>query len=128
VSRSSARRGQTEPLAALVTVLVVVTAVGIHAGVVSSVAPGDTERSPAEPAVHRSAESLRVDGVVRPALLSETTCAPDDYRCNVTVVGSDRVWTTGPRPPRNASAARLPVPVRAGRHVVAGAVRVEVWP
>lgn len=51
MSRSSPSRGQTEPLAALVAVLAVISGLVVYVGAVDTVLPGGSERSPADAAI-----------------------------------------------------------------------------
>jgi hypothetical protein len=130
MSRSSARRAQVEPLAALAAVLVLGVALGAYVGALDGALPSPTDRNRAEPALGRVADALRPDGVARPARLpAAAAAAPDGYRANVTLAAGDRRWSVGPSPPESADTAarRLPVRVAPGR-VRTGRLRVEVWP
>ncbi len=129
MSRSSARRAQVEPLAALAAVLVLGVALGAYVGALDAALPDPTDRNRAEPALRRATDALRPDGVARPARLRTATDAgPAGYRANVTLAAGDRRWAVGPSPPASADTAarRLPVRVAPGR-VRSGRLRVEVW-
>lgn len=126
--RSSARRGQVEPIPALAAVLVIGTALSAYAVAFGAAPFLDHERDRARPALGQATAALRVEGVVRPGRVSRAAAglpAP----ANVTVRAGGRAWHAGPTPPANASAASRPVPVQvAPGRVLPGRVRVEVWP
>ena len=67
MSRSSARRAQVEPLAALAAVLVLGVALGAYVGALDGALPGPTDRNRAEPRFHlahwlRETGALEGDG------------------------------------------------------------------
>lgn len=62
-SRSSSSRGQTEPIAALVAIAVVILAVGVYGGYVTDALNQDTERNPAESVLDQVWDSAGSDGV-----------------------------------------------------------------
>jgi hypothetical protein len=130
MSRSSARRGQVEPTAALAAVFGVVVGLGLYAGVLADATPADRERDLAGPAVERVHDRLAGDdGVAHPDRLSAATDAgPDGYRLNATLRVAALRWTVGPRPPPTADAAtrRTSVRIAPGR-IDPGVLRVEVW-
>jgi hypothetical protein len=127
MSRSSGR-GQVEPTAALVVLLVVCLAVSTYA---SALGGGDTRRDFAPPTLDRVVEALSTGGVVDPERTPRARRAgPAGRRLNVTVAAGGRRWHAGPTPPgRDADVAtrRIGVAVGVGR-VAPGRVRVEVWP
>lgn len=130
MSRSSARRGQVEPTAALAATFAVVVGVALYAGALGSVAPGERDRALADPALERAHAALSPEGtVVLPDGVERALDArPDGYRANVTVRTAERRWTAGPVPPRSAETAARSVGVRVGpADVRAGTLRVEVW-
>lgn len=67
MSHSSSRRGQTEPLAALVAVSTFAIAIGLYAVFVGGVFPGTTDRSVEDPTADRVWDDIQDDGVYRPA-------------------------------------------------------------
>ncbi|MFB6168629.1 MAG: hypothetical protein ABEJ43_07255 [Haloferacaceae archaeon] len=131
MSRSSARRGQVEPTAALAATFAVVVGLGLYAGALADATPGRADRDLAKPALDRAHAALSPDGtVVLPDRIGAgRRVAPDGYRTNVTVRTAERRWTAGPAPPRSAETAARSVGVRLGpADVRAGTLRVEVWP
>jgi hypothetical protein len=128
MSRSSGRRGQVEPTAALVVLLAVCGAVTTYAVAVDGAAP-DTDRDVAEPTLDRVVSALESGGVVDPDALGRASHhAPRGYRLNVTVAAAGRRWRVGPTPPPTARVAWRPVGVRLGpARIRPGRVRVEVW-
>lgn len=126
MSYSCMRRGQIEPLAAVVAVFAVGLGVTAYAGVLDT-ALVPTERNVAEPTLERVESTVTEDGTVRPTDLS-TDCGPDGYDLRVTVTTDERWWAAGPRPPRGAQTASRFVSVRVEPGVVEpGRLRVEVW-
>jgi hypothetical protein len=131
MSRSSARRGQVEPTAALAATFAVVVGLALYAGVLADVTPGRTDRAPADPALDRVNAALSPEGtVVLPDRVADGPDAgPDGRRTNVTVRTATRRWTAGPSPPPDAGTAAKSVGVRLGpADIRAGTLRVEVWP
>ncbi|MFC6836505.1 DUF7285 family protein [Halomarina ordinaria] len=135
MSRSSARehsggarrRGQVEPLAALVALVVLCLAVGVYAGVVSDVL-ADGEPGPTV-AADRAAALVAPTGVAAPPDLPRALdAAPEGARLNATLVAGDRRWRVGPPAPPGEPTASHPVSVRlAPGRVVPGTLRVVVW-
>jgi hypothetical protein len=127
--RSSARRGQVEPIPALVAVAILGSALSAYAVAFGAALPAaDHGSDRARPALDRATATLRVDGVVRPRRISRAA-ATLPATANVTVRAGGRAWHAGPVPPANASVASRPVPVRvASGRILPGRVRVEVWP
>ncbi|WP_251344194.1 DUF7285 family protein [Haloplanus halophilus] len=129
MSRSS-RRGQVEPLAALVVLLAVTGAVTTYAAALDGVGR-EADRDLATPTLDRVASALGTGGVADPNRTRRAHRAgPSGYRLNVTVAAAGRRWTAGPAPPRDgrADAASRSIGVRLepGR-VRPGRLRVEVW-
>jgi hypothetical protein len=130
MSRSSARRAQVEPLAALVAVAALGIALGLYAGAAETATPPPRDRATAEVALVAVVSELRAGSVVAPGRVEGAgTVAPDGHRIRVSVRAADRVWRDGPRPPTDAERASRTLPIRVGPDaVVPGRVRVEVWP
>lgn len=139
MSRSSARRGQVEPVAALLALAVVCAALSLYAGVLGdalAVTDDSSSDSTAESVADRARAYLAPAGVADPERLDDVLgTAPDGYRLNATLTCRDvggetgREWTAGPTPPSTAERAVEPVSVR----VALGRVRpcrlaVVVWP
>jgi len=122
------RRGQVEPLAAIVAVFAVGVALSAYAGVLDATLP-TPDRNLAEPTVERAERALADAGVVAPdALPARLEVGPDDYRVNLTLDVAGRTWHAGPTPPPRADAAARPVSVRvAPGRVRPGQLRAEVW-
>jgi hypothetical protein len=130
VSRSSTRKGQTEPTAALVAVFAVCVGIGLYAGSLDGVLAGDDRsRAVAEPTLGRVHGALSPDGVTDPASLTDALDAgPDGYHLAVSLAANGDRWRVGPAAPETAATAARPVSVRvAPGVVVAGTLRVEVW-
>jgi len=129
VSRSSARRGQTEPLAALAAVLVLGLALGTYADALAAAEPTQSEPATAEATLQRATDAVTADGAALPGRLGDASAvAPDGYRLNVTLAADDRRWSAGPTPPAGAPDADRRTPVRTGRWSVSpGRLRVVVW-
>ncbi|MFC5970636.1 hypothetical protein ACFPYI_04755 [Halomarina salina] len=138
MSRSSARRGQVEPVAALVALAVVCAALSLYAGVLGdtlAVTGGSSSDPTAESVADRARGHLTPAGVADPDRLDGVPgTAPDGYRLNATLAcrdagaGTGGEWTVGPAPPSTAERAVVPVSVR----VAPGRVRpcrlaVVVW-
>ena len=157
MSRSStSERGQTEPLAALVAVVIIALAIGIYASYVGVALPGSSERSVSDPSVDSMWREIQVNGVYEDD--ESLTGAVDDVSAlpegrfvyvNITVVEDDGTVRTideavfgpsgTPRPtvldevqdrgfPDSATASSRPIPVRTDPGVVrAGQLDVVVW-
>lgn len=61
MSRSSPSRAQTEPLAALVAVLALISGLVVYAGAVDTVLPGSADRTPADAAIDPLWDDLEAD-------------------------------------------------------------------
>lgn len=129
MSRSSTRRGQTEPLAALVAVLALVAALVVYSGAYAGALPGTGDRDLAEPTLRRVAERVGTGPVVHPERLDAAVGAgPADRHLNVTLRAGDHTWTVGPAAPRGARRAARPVSVRTSNATRRpGMLVVEVW-
>ncbi|MDG5775856.1 hypothetical protein VB773_17575 [Haloarculaceae archaeon H-GB2-1] len=129
MARSSARRGQTEPIAALVAVVAICLGLSLYVGVLDGALPDSRDRQVADHAVDTVERASSVAGVVRPSRLSTArSTAPDGYRCNVTLVVDDRRWTAGPAPPNRTQTASRRVSARIGPgRIRPGTLRVVVW-
>ncbi|MFC6988060.1 hypothetical protein ACFQJD_03745 [Haloplanus sp. GCM10025708] len=128
MSRSSARRAQVEPTAALAAVLVVCAGVGLYADVLHGAMP-ESDREIAPPTLARVYDTVAPDGVVAPSRLADGHDAgPAGYRRNLSVRAGGEQWGVGPTPPPTAEGASRLVSVRLGpARVVPGRLRVEVW-
>jgi hypothetical protein len=131
MSRSSGRRGQTEPLAALVAVFVLGTALAGYAVVANSVRPTaeDRDRDVAITVANDVEDGVRAGSLVDPAGLTEdVTATRSGYEVRVTLRTERRSWQAGPRAPEDAAAVSRQVSVRRWPgEVVPGTLRVEVW-
>jgi hypothetical protein len=128
MSRSSGR-GQTEPLVAIVAVLVVSLALSLYAGTLDATLPGQRDRTVPETTVTAVEDYVAPTGVVVPVrLYTATSVIPSGYEARATLSGAGEQWTVGPVPPEDADRAseRVSVRVDAGR-VVPGRLRVAVW-
>jgi hypothetical protein len=128
MSRSSARRGQTE-LSALVAVFAVCVALALYAGVVGDALPVPERSRSAEQAADRAADLASVDGSVRPDRLPRSNdAAPAGGHANVTLAAAGRRWQVGPPAPGNATSATRRVSVRLGPgRIRSGQLRARVW-
>jgi hypothetical protein len=143
MSRSSTRRGQTEPLVAIVAVFAVVVGLVAYAGVFESILPGPPQQEIAIPTLGRAYATFAPAGVVDPKQLTRerlVPVGPDGYQVNVTVIGPRTEWHAGPPVPRevgqsaggirkpSVDRATRPVSVRRGPGVVRpGMLQVAVW-
>jgi len=129
MSRWSARRGQVEPLAAIVAVFAVGAGLTVYAGVLDGTLPGQDRTQVAEPTLDRLESSVAASGIVEPGELADAqSVAPEGYRLNATLETADDRWQTGPAPPARAQTAneRVSVRVEAGR-IRPGRLTVRVW-
>lgn len=129
MSRSSARRGQLEPIPATVAVLVVVTGLTLYVGVLEDALPGSRDRDVATHVLDDVERAASVGGVLRPDRLGDATAvAPDGYECNVTLAVDGTRWRRGPPPGGETDAASRLVSVRLGPGVVRrGRLEVTLW-
>lgn len=130
----SADRAAVEPLAALVAVLAVGAALGLHAVVLDDATP-DRERPGAETVLDRVERTATVGGIVDPDRLRDA--APFRYPTTVTVEADGTTWRveSGENAPGRAAVeaadavavAERPVTVRVGPgRNVRGTLRVVV--
>lgn len=130
MSRSSARRAQVEPVAAVVAVLALCLALAAYGAVGERVLPERGGSAPAAQVLDDAVGAATPAGsvVVSPTRLAGGV-APAGYRVHVRLTAGERAWTAGASdpPPAAASAARR-VPVRtAPGDVRPGELTVEVW-
>jgi hypothetical protein len=127
--RSSGREAQTEPLAAVVAVVVVALALALYVGAFEANLPGPVDRNHAEAAADRIERALTVGGVARPSRLTAALDrGPDGYRVNATLTVGDPAERAGPTAPETADTARRRVSVRTGPgRVEPGQLEVRVW-
>lgn len=126
---SSSARGQTEPVAALLAVLVVGAGLALYAGVLDSVLDREPKRNVAAATLERVDAHLSSNGIVDPGRLgSVDEVTPDGYRTNVTLTATGQQWSTGPIPEADADRVARTVSVRtAPASVKTGRLRVVVW-
>lgn len=132
--RRSSDNGGTEPLAALVAVAVVCSAVSLYAGLFPVPTSADQRAAAAERLLDHVYERTTETGVVRPGWLERLPSERQwhgRWRVNVTVETGPVTWRRGPSPPAGASnvgTATRQVSVRqlSGR-VRPGRLRVVVW-
>lgn len=153
--RSSTRRAQTEPLAALVAVATIGIALGLYGGYLTGVLSETTDRSPEDVALERAWDDLSESGVLVATDGSEgdsiadrieLTSLPEGVNVRIAVttvqngethlVGQARFGADGTihdpdtlkEPPAHAGVAERPVPVELEPGAVrGGTLRVEVW-
>ena len=122
------RRGQTEPLAALVALFAVCAGVSLYATVLGGALPV-ADRDLSDPTLERVRDAATRAGVVRPDALSTAVDAgPDGYGVNATLSAADRRWSEGPPVPARADRASRSVSVHLdpGR-IAPGHLTVRVW-
>ncbi|WP_137288923.1 DUF7285 family protein [Natronorubrum halophilum] len=156
MSRWSSSKAQTEPIAALVAVIIMAIALGLYSGVLTDVLTDRSGRSPEGVAIDRIWEDVSHDGVFstqrdtglddieRDSLPDgqnvyvEVTTVDDDGEVEVVAAvqfGADGTRATGQEgPPEGGSGietgvAECPVPVEDDLpgDVHGGTLRVEVW-
>lgn len=121
--------GQTEPIAALVAVVVVALALALYAGAFEANLPGSVDRDHAAAAADPLERAITVGGVARTGRLSDALDrGPDGYAVNATLSFGNRTEAAGPVAPDTADTASRRVSVRTGaREVVPGRLEVRVW-
>lgn len=127
MSRSSGRRGQTEPLAALAAVFAVGVAVSLYAGALP--VPAERSDDVAETTLSAVYRDVSSGGTVLPDRAeSRPLSGPAGYEINITLsAGTVRV-RRGPQRPPSATNATRSVGVRTGPGTVrAGRLSVGVW-
>ncbi|MFC7194298.1 hypothetical protein ACFQL4_05895 [Halosimplex aquaticum] len=125
---SSASRGQTEPVAALVAVVVVALALAVYAGAFEESAglcrprPRGGRRRPRRTGDNRG-------GVARPGRLGDALDrVPTGFEANATLTVGDRTEHAGSAAPTTADSASRRVSVRVGAgRVASGRLEVHVW-
>lgn len=145
VRRWSARRAQTEPLAALAALAAVCVGLTVYAGVLADVFPTGSDRELGEPTLERVWNDVATDGIVRPGDLEgiDPGIAPDGYAVRVVLVDGTgelaavTIDETGGRAGRARDARNAPADVTTASRPVAiergpgdvsgGRLRVEVW-
>ena len=122
------RRGQAEPLAALVALFAVCTGVSLYATALGGSVPV-TDRDLSDPTLERVRDTASRTGAVYPESLSTAVDAgPDDRRVNATLSAGGRRWSAGPTPPERADHTSRTVSVRLGPGRIApGRLSVRVW-
>lgn len=129
MSRWSGRRGQVEPLAALVAVLAVGAALALYADVLLATEPSRTDPGVADATLQQVAAAVGDGAVALPGRVPRAVDAgPVGRSVNVTLSANGRTWMAGPAPPPEAPNASRPASVRLrpGR-VEPGRLRVVVW-
>jgi hypothetical protein len=131
MSRSSARKAQVEPVAALVAVAVLGLAVGAYATVRADVLPGAERDAPANAVLAETVDAATTSGAVAvsPSTLEVDSVAPAGYEVSVTITAGDSEWTRGaehPPPDAASDSRRVPVRVAPGQ-IRPGRVTVVVW-
>ncbi|NHN47448.1 hypothetical protein G9464_07545 [Halostella sp. JP-L12] len=128
MSRSSTRRGQTEPLAVLAALFAVGAGIALYAGVVDT-SLGGRDAPDADPTVDRVRSEVSENGVVDPTALSAASeVGPDGRSVRIELRADGREWTAGPESPPDARSASRRVSVRvAPGKVRVGRLRAEVW-
>jgi hypothetical protein len=128
---SSASRGQTSPLVALVSVLVAIAAVTTYAIAFAGISPDQPPRDHAAPGLERAITSLASGSVVQPTRLSAgllRDVRPSGTSARLSIHAGEHDWVIGPEPPDTASAAARVVPVRVGpNRVQLGRLELFVW-
>jgi len=130
MSRLSGRRGQVEPLAAIVAVVAVGAGLTVYAGALDGHLPGTGQQNVAGPALDRLVDTATDSGSVDPRELgaARTDAVPDGYRLNATLTTGEQQWEIGPNAPASAQAATEQVSVRlAPGRVRPGRLTVRVW-
>jgi hypothetical protein len=129
MSHWSERRGQVEPVAAIVAVFTLGVGLTIYAGAVDEALPGTDPRNVAQPTLSTVEDAVESAGVVRPARLARVDAvAPDGRRLNVTLRAGERRWSRGAPAPKSAQRASTRVSVGLGTgRVRTGRLTVRVW-
>jgi len=129
MSRSPARRGQVEPLAAIAAVFAVGVGLAVYAGALDDHLPGSEPRDPAQSTLERVERAAERAGIVDPHRLpGATDMAPAGYRVNATLRADGRRWHAGPAAPPSAGTATTRTSVRlAPGRIQPGRLTVRVW-
>lgn len=104
------RRGQTEPIAALVALLAIAIGLGLYAGVAADQSP-DGDRTDAEATMQRVEAAILDDGVYHDeSFVYEDRFARPGETIQIRVNWSSTTATLyGPDPPADADVARRPI-------------------
>lgn len=131
--RRSSGRGGTEPLAALVAVAVVCSAVSLYAGLLPVPPSEDRQAAAAERLLDRVYGRTAEMGVVHPGRLGDAVPSrvQGRWQVNVSVESGTAAWQRGPSPPTEAGSVasatrRVSVRHPLGR-VRPGRLTVVVW-
>jgi len=129
MSHSSGRRGQVEPVPAVVALLVVGAGLGLYAGALDARLPSPTPRDPSSVALDRVHERVADGRVLVPDRLDRApAAAPAGWTLNATLLAAERRWAAGPSPPGDGrSSARAVGVVLAPGSVQPGRLEVTVW-
>ncbi|MFB6267035.1 MAG: hypothetical protein ABEI31_05190 [Halodesulfurarchaeum sp.] len=124
---SSARRGQVEPLPALIALAVFAIALSVYGVAFANVTLGGHATS--EGAILTNALASVTEGtVVRPHRLEAgLASAPDGHRLAIVVRVDGRVWRAGPSPPTDARTITRTVLVQTADGARPGRIRVSTW-
>lgn len=137
MSRSSRRRAQVEPTAALAAVAALAVVLAAYGGAYRAAQP-DVSSDDAPTVLARVLGAVSTGGVVQPSSLRDLAAVQTrDRRANVTIRAAGRVWHVGPATPARTggggSRAAVDVATRSvavafpsGR-VRPGRLRVVVW-
>lgn len=131
----SSGRGGTEPLAALVAVGVVCSALSLYAGILPVPPSTDRKTATAERLLDRVYERAGETGVVCPGRLGDALRSAGQvrgqWRVNVSVESGTTRWQHGPNPPGEVDSAESATRRVSVRHplgqVRPGRLRVVVW-
>jgi len=128
--RWSGRRGQVEPLAAIVAVATVGVAIGLYAGALDGVVDPDDERDTDAIAIDRVLDRAEAIGVLEPERLEGALGAlPPGLRANATLSVDGRTIAVGSAPPDGeTTTASRRIAVRTAPGVVRpGRLSITVW-
>jgi hypothetical protein len=124
------RRGQTEPIAALVALLAIAIGLGLYAGVAADQSP-EREGTNAESTMQRVEAAILEDGVFSDH--GDTSVLPERFErpgesVRIEITDAEGlVWSLGQRAPPGAESASRPITVDHGRNRIPGQLTVWVW-
>lgn len=125
---SSARRGQVEPLPALIALAIFGVSLSIYGMTFHNVSIG-SEAAVDESAVRQVVETVSEGTVVHPNRLSAVETSPSGGgHVSVVVRADGQVWRTGPTPPDSAPSTVRSVLVQTRAGEMPGRLRVSTWP
>lgn len=125
---SSARRGQVEPLPALLALAVFGLSLSVYGTTLHGVTT-DPQPTVDDSTVRQVVETVSEGTVVHPGRLSAVeTSTPGGDHVSVVVRADGRAWETGPTPPDSASTTTRSVLVQTESGEVPGRLRVSTWP